>query len=178
VPAKRSSLSQLKIFLIGLPGSGKSTLGKELAKSLTISFVDLDTEIEKETGKKISVIFNEFGEDFFRKLESGHLRKWTGSTTSFVMATGGGTPCFVDNMNLINRSGKSFFLDVPVREIVRRIRDTPGSERPLLDVDHPDALKKKIELMRSGRMGFYNRAHVVLSDEQITVEKIKEKLIF
>lgn len=175
---KGTPLSTTRIYLIGLPGSGKSTLGKELAAKLNILFVDLDAEIEKETGKKIAAIFKDHGEFFFRQRESEHLRKWASSTEAFVMATGGGTPAYFDNMELINGSGKSIFLDVPASEIVRRIRSTELSERPLLDHRHQDELKDQIELMRSRRINFYRQAHTVLLGEGITLEKITEQLNF
>ena len=122
----------MKIFLLGLPGSGKTTLGKELSIALRLPFVDLDSEIERHEGKKIVEIFAENGEAYFRKLESIELKKGCTSTAEFVMATGGGTPCFFDNMKWINQAGKSIFLDVPAREIVRRMERTSLLERPLL----------------------------------------------
>src|SRR6185503_20434689 len=100
----------MKIFLLGLPGSGKTTLGKELSNALRLPFVDLDSEIERLEGKKISEIFAANGEEYFRNLESSELRKRCTSKGEFVMATGGGTPCFFDNMEWINRAGKSIFL--------------------------------------------------------------------
>ena len=103
----------MKLFLIGLPGSGKSTIGKELATALGILFVDLDLELEKQEGKKITSIFKNDGENFFRQIESALLKKWCISPSDFVMATGGGAPCYLNNMELIKKSGISFFLDVP-----------------------------------------------------------------
>ncbi|MFM8739263.1 MAG: shikimate kinase, partial [Cytophagales bacterium] len=99
----------MKIFLIGLPGSGKTTLGKQLAERLNIRFVDLDTEIEKSEGESIALIFKRFGEDHFRKAESTQLQKWANLNEDFVMATGGGAPCFFDNMEVMNQSGTTIF---------------------------------------------------------------------
>ena len=80
----------MKIFLIGLPGSGKSTLGKDLADALLVEFVDLDAEIEKQENKIVQDIFREKGEDYFRQAESALLKVWAASSKSFVMSTGGG----------------------------------------------------------------------------------------
>ncbi|HRG80566.1 MAG TPA: shikimate kinase, partial [Cyclobacteriaceae bacterium] len=88
----------MKIFLIGLPGCGKSTLGKQLAEKLKLPFVDLDAEIEKSVGITIKGIFKKYGESFFRKEESGQLHRFGEGYDDFVMATGGGVPVFFDNM--------------------------------------------------------------------------------
>src|SRR5689334_5487844 len=102
----------MKIFLIGLPGSGKSTLGKDLADALLVDFVDLDVEIEKQENKIVQDIFREKGEDYFRQVESSVLKVWAASSKSFVMSTGGGAPCFYGGIDVINESGISIFLNV------------------------------------------------------------------
>jgi shikimate kinase len=89
----------MKIYLIGLPGSGKTTLGKQLAAQLKIDFVDLDTEIEKSEKRAIAVIFKEAGEDYFRSSEATELRKWSRAQNNFVMATGGGARVFLTIWN-------------------------------------------------------------------------------
>jgi shikimate kinase len=99
----------LKIVLVGMPGSGKSTFGKQLAQQLNFVFVDLDHVIEKETGKSISDIFQQEGEGKFRELESFYLEKCLDGVEGFILATGGGTPCFNDNMDLINKESVSIF---------------------------------------------------------------------
>ena len=77
-----------------MPGSGKTTLGKRLAREMLMPFVDLDKEIERREGKSDQQLFSESGEDYFRQVESKELIEWAASPKSFVMATGGGTPCF------------------------------------------------------------------------------------
>ena len=166
----------MKIFLIGLPGSGKSTFGKSLAFELSVPFVDLDQEIEKEEGRTIKEIFKEMKEDYFRQYESQTLRKWCASPDSFVMATGGGAPCFFDNMDQINTAGKSIFLDVPADEIARRILNTHISERPLFSTDNAESLKDRIEFMRSQRINFYKLAHITIAGERIDIKTLVEKL--
>jgi len=162
----------MKLFLIGLPGSGKSTLGKELAVALNVLFVDLDLEIEKQEGKKITSIFKNDGETFFRQIESTLLKKWCVSTLDFVMATGGGAPCYFNNIELINNSGVSFFLDVPPKEIARRINKNQVSDRPLLASVHPEELKDKIEFLRSQRIAFYRKANFSFRSEEVNVADI------
>lgn len=160
----------MKVFLLGLPGSGKTTLGKKLANALHLPFVDLDKEIEKTEGKLISEIFSEKKEEYFRQLESRTLKHWCARPDDFVMATGGGAPCFFDNMETINRSGKSIFLDVPASEIVKRMSGAGVEKRPLLATQGRDGLKDHIEFMRSNRIGFYKQATYTLSGPLIRVE--------
>ena len=162
----------MKIFLLGLPGSGKTTLGKELAKSLGIAFVDLDLEIEKSEGMSIPEIFAKKKEDYFRLTESAQLKRWSLSDKDFVMATGGGTPCFFDNLETINRSGKSFFIDVPASEIATRIMRQNLAERPLFARTHPESLKDHVEFMRSQRISFYRQAHHTVAGTSITIAEI------
>ena len=166
----------MKIFLLGLPGSGKTTLGKELSIALRLPFVDLDLDIEAVAGKKITEIFKEHGEKYFRELESRELKMWCSSPSGFVMATGGGAPCFLDNMEWINKSGISIFLDVPARTIAGRIKKAELSERPLLAALQPDELKDQIEFLWSSRISFYRKAGLTISGEAITSAAIIEKI--
>ena len=162
----------MKIFLLGLPGSGKTTLGKELSVLLGLRFVDLDLEIEQDTGKKIREIFEERGEIYFRELESQALGAWCVSPSGFVMATGGGTPCFLNNMETINRSGKSIFLDVPPEVIAERIRHDGHQERPLLASLQPDELNDKIKILRLNRINHYHQALFTLSGGVISTKDV------
>ena len=166
----------MKIFLLGLPGSGKTTLGKKLAAELRLSFVDLDKEIEKTEGKPIREIFAEKKEDYFRKLESAELKKWCEKPTDFVMATGGGAPCFFDNIEVINKSGKSIFLDVPASEIVRRMSLGPIEKRPLLAAGGKDGLKDSIEFLRSNRLSYYKQASIIFSSIDISIQQLADAL--
>ncbi len=154
----------MKIFLIGLPGSGKTTLGKQLSEKLNLSFIDLDLEIEKLEGKTVQKIFAEKKESYFREVESQTLKNYSSAKTDFVMATGGGAPCFFDNMDVMNDAGKTIFLDVPASEISSRLQKTNLTDRPLFSKLSSDQLKDKIEWLRSQRIGFYKLAHFVISD--------------
>ena len=155
----------MKIFLIGLPGSGKTTLGRKIAEALKVPFVDLDTEIERREGRLIPEIFKEKKENYFRILETNELASWCDSDREFVMATGGGAPCFFRNMEMINKSGKSIFIDVPAMEIAQRIQRTNVEERPLLARSGMDGLKDNIETMRTNRLSYYRQAHHTITAE-------------
>jgi shikimate kinase len=162
----------MKLFLIGLPGSGKTTIGKEVAKTLNISFVDLDKEIEKEEGMTVGDVFEKKKEDHFRKVESSQLKKWCTSASHFVMATGGGAPCFFDNIKQINQAGISLFLDVSPREIANRMLKTDLAKRPLLAKSSTDEVKDRIEFLRSSRISFYKQAQLLLKGDQISAADV------
>jgi shikimate kinase len=163
----------VKIFLIGLPGSGKTTLGKQVAERTGLRFVDLDAEIEKNEGSKIEEIFSKEGEPYFRKVEQAVLRKFFLVNEGFVMATGGGAPCYETSLEEMKKSGVVIFLDVPAKEISTRIQKQTIN-RPLLKNQTPESLKDKIEFLRSHRISFYRQAHYTVMGNGITVESVVE----
>jgi shikimate kinase len=161
-----------RIYLVGLPGSGKTTLGTALAAALGLPFVDLDAEIEKQEGEAVPTIFSTKGEDYFRQVESRVLREWSGSSQSFVMGTGGGAPCFYNGMDIINGSGVSIFLDVTVDEILRRL--AAFSNRPLLQAEDDQKKREKLEALRQARLAIYRQA--TLTVKEPTLENVLEAL--
>lgn len=139
-----------------MPGSGKTTLGKQLAALVNLPFIDLDSEIEKKEGKSVSKIFNENGEPYFRQAEAETLRQTTAATFSFIMATGGGTPCFYDGIEFMNSVGVTVFLDVPVNELSNRLGKEQAGPRPLLQTD--TTISETLEQIRLSRLKFYEQA--------------------
>jgi shikimate kinase len=166
----------MKIFLIGLPGCGKTTLGRQLAEKLSLPFLDLDSEIEKSEGKTVQEIFATKSENHFREIESSTLKTLCQKNNNFVMATGGGAPCFFSNMELMNQSGKTIFLDIPVMEIVSRLQTTNLEDRPLFSNLSSDQLKNKIELLRSQRIHFYKQAQTIVTSNSILADQIVSKI--
>jgi shikimate kinase len=165
----------LKVFLIGLPGSGKSTLGQQLSGLLQLPFVDLDEEIEKKAGKPVREIFASKGEDFFRETEARILRSEISELDSFVMATGGGAPCFHDGMDIMNKTGITVFLDVPVEVILLRMNEEEKAVRPLLS-SAKHTTSERLTQLREQRLKFYNQAKIILTGQEITVEEILRRI--
>ena len=123
----------MKIVLLGYMASGKSLIGRELAKVLKMDYLDLDDFIEKNEGKSIEKIFLEKGEIFFRKIENSYLQALISSKNNLVLSLGGGTPCFTNNLELLknNKEITTFFLNVPVSELAKRLM-SDKENRPLV----------------------------------------------
>jgi shikimate kinase len=167
----------LKIVLVGMPGSGKSTFGKQLAQQLNFVFVDLDQVIEKETGRSIAEIFQHEGEGKFRDLESYYLEKCLGAVEGFVLATGGGTPCFNDNMDLINKESISIFLDVSLNEIYLRLHKDHSGKRPMFAGLDEGEIILKLKNLLAQRERFYRQAKIKLSGDDISTEHLMSEMM-
>lgn len=161
----------MKIFLIGLMGSGKSLIGKRISKQINLPFIDLDEEIEKQEGLSVVKIFSQKGNDYFRTIEAAALRKHS-EAKEFVMATGGGTPCFYDNMDFIQQTGTSVYLDTPVKEIVKRLNTRQKNKRPLLQDVSSEKLEQTMKTMLEDRLPFYERADFIVNSSTITAFEI------
>jgi len=160
----------MRIYLVGFMGSGKSSLGKRLAKRLDFPFIDLDDEMEQLSGKSIPEIFEQQGELQFRRLESETLRK-TVEYSSAVVATGGGTPCYFDNMEFINRNGISVYLRLTPQSLAWRLENT-HKKRPLLRNCKGENLLHYIESKLQEREQFYAQAACILKGENVRVDQV------
>ncbi|HET6990728.1 MAG TPA: shikimate kinase [Bacteroidia bacterium] len=121
----------MRIFLVGYMGSGKSSMGAALAKELGLNFFDLDKAIEKKAGKDVAAIFASEGEKVFRELEKNCLTELL-LEDDYVMACGGGTPCFSDNMEKMNEAGVCIYLKMSTDHLVERLEAEKDS-RPMLN---------------------------------------------
>lgn len=137
-------------------GAGKTTLGKAFAHAMNMSFIDLDWYIEERYHRSISEIFAERGEAGFRELERSMLHE-VGEFENVLISTGGGTPCFFDNMEYMNRQGKSVFLDVDVDVLFRRLR-VAKQQRPILQGKSDEELRSFIVEALEKRLPYYSQA--------------------
>lgn len=153
-PLFRASRS---LFLIGMMGSGKTTTGKQLAGLLGWPFTDLDEFIEERQGCGIPDLFEKFGEPGFRKLEREALQTVLRLDAPRVVACGGGTPCYYDNLTQMKDAGWVIYLETPVPVLVERLQSSTR-ERPLLVGEDLEAV---LETLLEQRSAFYLQAHVV-----------------
>jgi shikimate kinase len=162
----------MRVFLIGMMGSGKTTLGRQLAANLQSPFVDLDEYIEKKEQSTIAELFEKYGPEHFRVLEREALENLVSEDADAVIATGGGTPCFYDNIAFINKHGKSIFLDVTKEEILKRLFASDLYSRPLLTGKSNQELKDFIDKTLVHRRPFYEQATFILSGSEYTVKDL------
>jgi shikimate kinase len=148
----------MRIYLIGYMGCGKSTLGHQLADILGLTFIDLDKFIEERNYKTVPQLFTEFGEDGFRMRERKALEE-VSEFMDVVVATGGGAPCFFDNMELMDRTGITVFLDIETSILTERLFNSK-TERPLIHGKMKHELSAFIDSMMLKRRPFYEKAEI------------------
>ncbi|MDD2793025.1 MAG: shikimate kinase [Sediminibacterium sp.] len=162
----------MKIFLIGMMGSGKSYWKQLLAKQCKTGGYDLDFVIEAQEERTIPEIFQEEGEAYFRKAEAKLLR-WFGEKKAFVLATGGGTPCFHENMKWMNEQGITIWIDEPVEVLAERLINEKA-HRPLLANLDDAGLRAFLSAKLEERRPFYSRATHHVKGEQISLKYFKK----
>lgn len=149
-----------RIFLCGFMGCGKSTHGKKLAAILKRPFIDLDQYIQKQENKTIQFIFDNEGEDEFRRLETKCLQEIIELHKTSVISLGGGTVCFNNNVELIKQNGLLIYIEMPATALAQRLANSKQN-RPLLKPLSSDQLLSFIENKLSERNVFYKQAHVI-----------------
>ncbi|MBA3900438.1 MAG: shikimate kinase [Bacteroidetes bacterium] len=164
----------MKIYFIGFMGCGKSSVGKKIANKLGYTFIDLDDFIEKKAGLTIPDIFSREGEDYFRKLETYSLKE-IASLDKVVVSTGGGTPCFNSNMDLINSSGMSIYLKMSAETLYSRLRESK-TERPLLSAFTEFELKQYVVDKLLEREFYYSQAHFKVKAKGLKTEEMHDFL--
>lgn len=160
----------MRIFLIGYMGSGKSTLGRRLAKHLNLQFVDMDHYIEERNYKTIPQIFAEEGEAEFRKKERKALEELS-EFTNIIIATGGGAPCFFDNIDIMNRAGKTIYLNINPEILAERLLKSK-TERPLIKGKTREELVAFIDETLKKRHAFYSQAHYQITHPDVDLDEL------
>jgi shikimate kinase len=173
----------MNIFLIGFMGSGKSTIGMQIAKNNNWPLIDMDSIIEERQKKTISEIFASMGENAFRKMEN-HLIKELAQSDNQVISCGGGAPCFFDNMDIMNSNGKSVYLKLSPEAILNRLLSFPEEmrlSRPLLANKTTEQLKEYIDATLTKREPFYNTAKIIVLCDGLnvaqTVERVQKSIV-
>ncbi len=161
-----------RIFLIGMMGSGKSHWLKQMAKWNKSVGYDLDALIEMNEEKTIAEIFNEDGEAYFRKAEAAIL-KWFKEKKKYIVATGGGTACFQENMDWMKKEGIVIWLDESVDVLVQRL-SKEKAYRPLIAYLSDIELIAFLEQKLVERHPFYKQAHYRLTSDQINESGLKK----
>ena len=172
----------IRIILVGFMGAGKTTVGKALSKELGIPFYDLDWYIETRHRKKVAQIFTEVGEEGFRKMEYNMLHE-VAEFEDVIISCGGGTPCYFDNMDYLNRQGQVVYLKASPEVLYGHLLMSKN-DRPLLRGKTPDELIAYIKEQLKEREPYYNKARytldVSLMDNyekiKITIDHLKEIL--
>lgn len=167
-------IQKQNIYLVGVMGAGKSTLGRALAERIGSVYVDTDAEVESSCHKSINEIFKQEGELYFRELEYSVIR--TPYPQRAVIATGGGLPCHHDTMQYMNENGRTIWLDITLQVLVDRLWNQK-EKRPLIAncIDKTD-LYNKLNYVRSKRRNFYSQAHIIISKNDISVEDLMNYL--
>ena len=153
-----------KIFLIGFMGSGKTHWGRIWSKKWDIPFYDLDEEVEKALGTSVSGVFENMGEEQFRRSETECLQKFN-SIDKFILSCGGGTPCFNNNMKLINSIGTSIYLKCPAATLFDRLIKEKD-KRPLIRNFSDTQLKDFIDVKVKEREQYYLQANIILEESE------------
>lgn len=165
----------MKIFFIGFMGSGKTHWGKQISEKLKLPFFDLDEQIVSDKGKSIADIFAEEGEEHFRLIEKDILHIITESHDSFVMACGGGTPCYFSNIEYMNQAGTTIWINTPIDILFDRLIKEK-QHRPLIRNISDDQLKSFIIKKFADRKIYFEQANIVIDEEPVRLELLVEKI--
>lgn len=163
------------VFLMGFMTSGKSSFGKKLARSLEYDFIDLDDLIEKETKSSINELFSHNGENYFRNLETKFLENILNSSEkNRVVALGGGTPCFNNNLPKIKKENVLVYLQLDVKIIIGRLK-VDKENRPLVKDLNDEDLVQKVNNLFKERESFYKQADLILNAQESN-HKLKQEI--
>jgi len=161
----------MRYFLIGYKSSGKTTLGKQLAAKLNMKFIDLDIYIEEKEKRSIPELYSELGDENFRVLEWKMLKEIV-KEDDVIVSTGGGTPCYCDNMNIMQTSGEIIYIRVDDDILVNRLKIAVSKNRPIVKNKSEKELKEYVTDLRNKCEHHYLQAHHIIEGRNINVNDI------
>lgn len=164
------------VYMIGFMASGKSTLGKRLASTAGWKFYDLDSRIEDMEGRTVADIFSQSGEDYFREVETDALRNMP-DDKDMVIACGGGTPCYKDNMDFMNKTGVTVYLKLDVATLGQRLINA-RKNRPLLSDMGQDELLQYIEGLLAIREKWYRKSQLIVDGMKAEPGRLAELITY
>ena len=164
----------MKIYLVGYMASGKTKIGREMSKISGLGFADIDDLFEEKYRISIPDFFDKYGESLFRQLEQQVLIQ-TAILDNMVISTGGGTPCFFDNMDFILQNGHSVYLKLPAAALVNRLKSI-RKQRPLLKDLKSEELESFITGQLKTREPFYSRAEITIDGHGPDLKALYERL--
>ncbi len=165
----------MKVYLIGFMGSGKTHWGRLLSDKLGLLFFDLDEAITAKAGKSIPEIFAVDGEEQFRLLEKEVLQEITAAHDQFIMSTGGGTPCYFNNIDFMNAAGTTVWIHTPADILFTRLVKEKD-KRPLIRDLSDDQLRGFISKKYADRRMYYEQALLIVEEEPVQLEKLIETI--
>ncbi len=166
----------MKVYLIGFMASGKTTIGQELAKTLSYEFIDLDAYIGNKYNKTIKQIFEINGEDHFRIIENEALREVASIEGDIIIAAGGGTSCFYNSIDFMNKTGLTIYLKVEVAELLARLIESK-IDRPLLWGKSKQELNDYIIRVLEEREKYYDKAKIVIQTSKSNTNQIAQTIV-
>ncbi len=165
----------MRVYLIGFMGSGKTHWGRLLSQKLGIPFFDLDEQVTELAGKPIADIFESEGEEQFRLQEKDALHIITESHDSFVMACGGGSPCYFNNIDYMNQAGTTVWINSPLEVLFERLVKEK-EKRPLIKNLANEELRNFIWKKFAGRKIYYEQATLTVDEEPVELDTLVEKI--
>lgn len=165
------------LFLVGYAGSGKSSLGKRLARRLGVRFVDTDREVEMQVGATIADIFHYEGEEYFRMAERKAVETLANEAVDMVIATGGGLPTWRDNMEWLVRSGMTVYLRRSPEQILSRLTDHGREKRPMFRGKSDEELLMFMHEQMAVREKFYAKAHITVECTSMSDDDAVEYIV-
>ena len=164
------------LFLIGLPGSGKTTVGRVLSAKSGFPFIDLDDLIVEKEGQSIYEVFEEKGEEYFRKIEAECLGNLLAKQVKAIISVGGGTPCYHNNLQKMKQAGSVCYLQVSWQQLASRA-SLDNNKRPLFEGLVKQDLAKSLETKFAWRLPIYEEADLIIKGDERSAVKIADALL-